>query len=176
MIENIILIGYRGTGKTTIGKILAERLSFKFISTDEEIEKFTNKKISEIVKEKGWNYFRMIEEEIVEKICSTWKKEVVIATGGGTIISEKNRKNLKKIGKIIYLTSDPKIIEKRIKNSERPSLIGNEKITLEEIKQTLKEREKIYSTLSDFTIDTSYLTIDEIVEKIIKNYVTIQPP
>jgi len=164
MAKNIILIGYRGAGKSTIGKILAERMQLKFISTDEEIEKWTNKKISELVKEKGWNYFRTIEEQIVEKICKI--SGIVIATGGGTILSEKNRQNLKRNGKFIYLKCNSNIIAERIKKSDRPSLIGKDTITIEEIEQTLKEREKIYSELADFTVDTSSLTIEDVVEKI----------
>lgn len=166
MNKNIILIGYRGSGKTTVGKILAEKLNLKYISTDDEIEKFADKKISEIVKENGWSYFRKLEEEIIENVCKI--SNAVIATGGGSILSKKNVENLKKNGIFFYLKCSADIIFERIKNSDRPSLQGNVKITIEEIEKTLKEREKIYSGLADFTIETSNLTVNGVVEKILE--------
>ena len=104
---NIILTGLRGSGKSTIGKLIAEKLKWKFIDLDIEIEKSANSKIKEIVETQGWEYFRTLESNMVKKISK--RDKLVIATGGGTIIDPSNEKLLKKNGKIIYLYVKPEI-------------------------------------------------------------------
>jgi len=135
---NIVLTGLRGSGKSTIGKLLSQSLNWKFIDLDDEIEKHENKKISEIVSEYGWEYFRKKEKEITKKLTNTDK--TVIATGGGTIIDPENEKSLKKNGRIIYLYEKPDICANRILNDpNRPPLTNLETVS-EEIKQLYKER------------------------------------
>ncbi len=148
---NIVLIGMRGSGKSTIGKELAKRLERNFIDLDEEIEKYANQSISEIVKNKGWDYFRTIEQ----KICTIFAKgkNLVIATGGGIVENEENIKNLKKSGIIIYLKCSPKICAERIKNSNRPSLTG--KNIEEELEEIYKKRKEKYEKAADIVIENS---------------------
>ena len=98
---NIILTGLRGSGKTTVGKILAKKLKWKFVDLDKEIEKEEKMKIKNIVELKGWEYFRAKEAEVTKKVAQLDKR--IISTGGGTIIDKENEIELKKNGKVVYL-------------------------------------------------------------------------
>lgn len=167
---NIVLIGYRGTGKTTIGKLLAKQLHFGFISTDDEIIRKAKIRIPEIVEKFGWNKFRDIEEEVIYEVSKL--NNYVIDTGGGVILRNKNVENLKKNGKLILLTADVKTIVERIKfGTERPSLTHLSFI--EEVEEVLKQRNEKYLNAKDFMLNTTNCTIEEIVEKIKKyiNYI-----
>ncbi len=161
---NIILIGFRGTGKSTVGKILSKETGWKFISSDDEIE---NKygKISKLVSDKGWEYFRRLEEDMIENIAK--EDKTIIATGGGVVMNSNNVQNLKKNGKFILLTASKELIINRIKNSDRPRLTTSTCIE-EEVDKILNERMPVYLSITDYIIETSSLTPKDIAEKIIK--------
>ncbi len=161
---NIVLIGFRGTGKSTVGKILSKRTGWKFISSDDEIEKKYGK-ISKLVSDNGWEYFRKLEEDVIENIAK--EDKTIIATGGGVVMNINNIKNLKKNGKFILLTASKEIIINRIKNSDRPSLTNSVSIE-EEVDKILNERMPVYLSIADYIIDTSSLTPKDVAEKIIK--------
>jgi len=158
---NIVLIGFRGVGKSTIGKILSKKTGMKFISTDDEIEN-TYGKISEIVKNKGWGYFREIEKKIVKKNENI--DNAIIATGGGTVMDKENVKILKKNGKFFLLTATKEEIAKRIKDSNRPPLTSGEN----EIEKILNERMPVYLSIADYVIDTTEKTPEYVAEEIKK--------
>lgn len=150
---NIVLTGLRGSGKTTIGKLIAEKLKWKFIDLDEEIEKSEKTKIKDIVENKGWEYFRDLEKKVTKKISGNNK--LVIATGGGTIIDPENEKHLKKNSKLVYLYVKPEICAQRILNDpNRPPLTNKQTIT-EEIKELYKQRHKRYKESADFIFKRS---------------------
>jgi shikimate kinase len=166
---NLVLIGFRGAGKTTLTKELAKRLKMNFIIMDELIIKKAKLSINEIVTKYGWERFRDLESEVVSEVSK--RDNIVIDTGGGVILREENIKNLKKNGFIIWLKVDEEVVIKRIKDSKnRPSLTN--KGFIEEIKNVLMEREPIYRRIADYIIDTSYRGIDEIVNEILKTYPT----
>lgn len=163
--ENLVLIGMRATGKTTIGRGIAKRLKMNFFDIDSEIEKNENLTIAEIVKKKGWQEFRKIENNFCKKI-SEYKKSV-ISTGGGVILNEENMKYLKNKSYIIYLNSSVKDIVNRIENSKnthRPSLTG--KSITEEIDEIFRERESLYKKYCDreFTVHGNYNNKDESIK------------
>jgi len=161
---NVVLVGYRGTGKTTIGRILKEKLKKNFISMDEEIIKKTNMQIPEIISKYGWDYFRDIESEVSEYVSKL--DNYIIDTGGGVVIRQQNIEALKKNGKIILLTADIKTIAERIKkDKERPALKG--KSSTDEIEEVLKEREEKYINAADYIIDTTKKSPEEISKEII---------
>lgn len=161
---NIVLIGYRGCGKTTVGKLLAAELNWKYISTDDEIIKKAKSTIPEIVKKYDWEKFRDIETEITKKVAK--KDRYIIDTGGGIILREQNILALKRNGKFIWLKAGIKTITKRIKHSkDRPSLIAG-KTFLQEISDVLKERIPIYKRVADFIITTDNKTPKEITKEI----------
>ncbi|CEG13387.1 Shikimate kinase [groundwater metagenome] len=161
---NIVLIGFRGTGKSTVGKILSKETGWKFISSDDEIE---NKygKISKLVSDNGWGYFRRLEEDVIGNIAK--EDKTIIATGGGVVMNSNNVQNLKKNGKFILLTASKENIINRIKNSDRPRLTTGTCIE-EEVDKILNERIPVYLSIADYIIETSSLTPKDIAEKIIK--------
>jgi shikimate kinase len=124
----IILIGYRCTGKTAVGKEIAERLEIPFYDTDELVQRHTNKTIREIVDEGGWDAFRTEERAIIKKLSSL--TDGVIAAGGGAVMDAENRNALKHNGLCIWLTADVKTIVERMMNdrtstAQRSSRPGN---------------------------------------------------
>jgi len=164
---NIVLIGYRGTGKTAVGKKLAGRLHRKLVRTDNLIVEKAGISIPKIVENYGWDTFRDIESEVAEEVGKM--DNCIIDTGGGIILRKINVKNLKGKGMLILLKADVKTIVNRIKDSrERPSLTGSKSFT-EEVEEVLKERSKRYEGAADYAIDTSRLTVDEVADTII-NY------
>src|SRR3990170_6340038 len=111
---NIVLIRMRGSGKTTIGKVLAERLSRSFIETDREIERQTGRSISDFVKTNGWTSFRDVEEQVVKDIA--YLDNLVIATGGGIVERSNNIKQFKDKGILVWLVANLTTYVKRIKS------------------------------------------------------------
>lgn len=167
--KNIVLIGFRGTGKSTVGKLLAERLKKDFIDTDVYIESATKRTIKDIFAKDGEEGFRGIEAEVIAELSRSDNK--VLAAGGGVILNEENVKNLKSNGLMVLLEAAPEIIYKRITQDEkttqqRPSLTN--KKPFEEIKHILELRQPLYEKAADLTIDTSHITCEEIVEEIIR--------
>ena len=160
----LILIGYRGTGKSTVAKLLAERFHVKLISTDEIIISKTGMSIPEIVESKGWDYYRDVESEVIKGISN--EDDCIIDAGGGVVLREENIKNLKKNSKIVLLKTESKIIAERIKDDkERPSLTG--KPFLEEIEKVLEQRKELYEKNADFVVDTSKIKPDDVAKRII---------
>ncbi|MEK7085402.1 MAG: shikimate kinase, partial [Patescibacteria group bacterium] len=162
---NLILTGLRGSGKSKIGKLLAEKLKLNFIDIDEEIEKHEKMTIKEIVELRGWEYFRAVENLIAKKIGKL--KNAVISTGGGTIIDRNNEKALKKNGKIIYLYVKPEICAKRILNSKNRPPLTNKETVEEEIKHLYKERNGRYCESANLIFERTG-NLEKDAEKIIK--------
>jgi shikimate kinase len=161
---NIVLVGFMGTGKTSIGKHLAEKLGCEFIETDDIIEQREGASIKEIFEKKGEPYFRDVEKEVVREVSQ--KRGVVISAGGGAIIDDENFKNLKKNSVIICLEASPEVILKRTKgNTCRPLLnVSNPRKKVEE----LLGKRKPYYKKADYCINTDGLTIEQVVGKITK--------
>jgi 3-dehydroquinate synthase len=161
----IVLTGFMGTGKTSVGKELSKKLGYQFIDTDVLIEARECKPVSLIFKEKGEDYFRKIEQTVVKEVSLV--NNIVIATGGGVI---KNRNNVEKLGSrgiIIWLKADPNIILKRVmlEGGKRPLLEVEE--PLNEINKLLAERTPLYMQ-ADVSVDTNYITPEETAEEILE--------
>jgi len=164
---NIVLIGYRCTGKTSVGRKLSERFHIPFYDTDELIQKHTGKTIREIVEEKGWESFREEEKAVIRELPSL--ADTVIAAGGGAVMDAENREALGRNGLFILLTADVRTIVERMKNDtaggeQRPPLSshGMER----ETSKILEKRAPIYQGLAAFTINTSGKEIHEIAEEV----------
>jgi shikimate kinase len=165
---NIILIGYRGSGKSTVGSKLASRLKRRFVDTDDFIEERQGVPISDIVKSQGWDHFRKIEKATIEEISKG--NNLVIAPGGGAVLDADNVKALTQNGFIIWLKADQQTLLKRIQkdgvsSTRRPTLTG--KGTLEEIEEIISQREPFYERASEIQIDTSILAADAVVKSIL---------
>ncbi|MEK6657616.1 MAG: shikimate kinase [Nitrospirota bacterium] len=163
--KSIVITGFMGTGKTTVGKRLSEEYNLEFIDTDELIEKKAgNKKVNKIFAEFGEAHFRKLEKEVIREIAE--KKDAVIATGGGAIVDKKNLAVLKKCSSIIIcLTSRPDVIVLRTRNEKGARPLLNSDNPLIKIEELLKKRVDAYSK-ADVIIDTSDLTPDEVIIKI----------
>ena len=162
--KNIVLVGFMGTGKTVVAKGLAKRLKMKFADLDDLIEERESKKISQIFAESGEPYFRQVEKEIVREVSQ--QKNRVIASGGGVVLDEENIQNLKRNGIMICLSAKPEAILERTKGYLHRPLLNTEdpKAKIEEL---LKFRAPFYAK-ANYTIDTSELTIEEVIEKVIE--------
>jgi len=162
---NIVLVGYRGTGKSTVGRRLAARLGREFVSTDAEIVKRAKRPIPEIVAQEGWEYFRNLESEICRELAS--RDRLVIDTGGGAILRTQNVEALKKNGAVFWLTASVETIAKRIGGgNQRPSLTGT-KSFVDEIQDVLRERTPKYQAAADHSIATDNRSLNQLVEMIL---------
>lgn len=167
---NIVLIGYRCSGKTEVGKILARELEKDFLDTDELIEDNAGCSIETIISRDGWNHFREIEKSLIEEVSR--RNNLIIATGGGVVMDEDNVKNLKKNAWIVWLNGESEVIRERMDKEQRsgkirPSLTGED--SLEEIKQVMDVRIPLYEKAATLVVDTSTVTSAEVAALIIKN-------
>jgi len=161
--KNIILTGFMGTGKTAVGRRLAMLLNMELIDVDTEIEKSQQMSINEIFRQFGEPGFREIETEMIQKLSE--RKDVIISTGGGAVLKQKNMDALRKQGVIICLMASPQTILKRTShNSNRPLL--KVKDPFEKIKELLNFRKPFYEK-ADILIDTEDKTPLQIAEEII---------
>ncbi len=162
---NIVLIGYRGAGKSAVGRRLAARLGRKLVSTDAEIVKRAHRAIPEIVAQEGWEYFRDLESDICRELAN--RDQLVIDTGGGTILRTQNVEVLKKNGTVFWLEASVETITKRIGgDTQRPSLTGT-KSFVDEIQDVLQERTPKYQAAADHVIATDERSIDQLVEAVL---------
>jgi shikimate kinase len=162
---NIVLIGYRGTGKSTAGRLLAARLGRALVSTDAEIVTRAKRTIPEIVAQEGWEYFRDLESDICRELAN--RDHLVIDTGGGAILRAQNVEALKKTGTLFWLTASVETIVKRIGgDNQRPSLTGT-KSFVDEIQDVLRERTPKYQSAADHVIATDDRSIDQLVETLL---------
>ncbi|MGE4282249.1 MAG: shikimate kinase [Clostridia bacterium] len=166
MKKNIILTGFMGSGKTTVGKLAAERLNLCFVDIDAMIEQQHGMNISDIFAQKGERYFREIESKAVEKI--SLEQNAIISTGGGVVLKEENIFCLRRNGIIVYLKADvDTIMRNTSQNSNRPLLKDtNPKVR---IQQLLEQREAYYKH-NDYEIDVSSLTIEQVVSAVLNIY------
>jgi shikimate kinase len=165
---NIVLIGFRGAGKTVVGKRLAEQLQRKFVDTDDLIEERSNRSINEIVKFHGWDYFRALEKRIIEEVAS--QDHLVIAPGGGVVLETENVIALKRNGLIIWLKAKWPVLQKRMERdpqtfSQRPTLTG--KGTLEELEEVISYREPFYGRAAEIQLDTSTLDVETVLDTLL---------
>ena len=165
MKTNVALIGFMGVGKTAVGWILAEKLNKEFIELEALIEQRAGKTIPEIFRQDGEIAFRELEIAVTKEAAR--EKGSVIACGGGVVLNKINIDRLKKEAVIVYLTASPKAILKRTlhDDEERPLLkVADPTQTIKELSQF---RKPFYERAADFTINTSRLSIDSVVEQII---------
>jgi len=162
---NIVLIGYRGTGKSTVGRLLAARLGRDLVSTDAEIVKRAQRTIPEIVAQEGWENFRDLESDLCRELAS--RDQLVIDTGGGAILRAQNVEELKRNGTVFWLTASIETIAKRIGgDNQRPSLTGT-KSFVDEIQDVLRERTPKYQAAADYVIATDDQSINQLVETLL---------
>lgn len=154
--RGLVLIGYRGTGKSTVGRILAERVGRAFFDADREIEARAGRSIRSIFTELGEAAFRDWEERTLAGLTAE-HPGAVVATGGGAVLREANRSKLRGFGFVVWLTAHPSELARRLQ-ADRPGLAGRPSLTaagtLDEIDQVLAARSPLYAGLADVVIPT----------------------
>jgi shikimate kinase len=168
--DNLFLIGYRCTGKSSVGNLLAAALSRMFVDTDSLVASQKGMSIREIVTSRGWKVFRRFEHTVLNQVCSA--DQQVVATGGGIVLDADNVNLMKGCGRIIWLRASPETIKARMVKDEdsvavRPALTSTDSIS--EIEETLAKRIPLYKNAMDFLVDTDHREIDEICGVIMKN-------
>lgn len=161
--KNIVLIGFMATGKSTVGRRLAQCLRRTFVDTDKEIEAVTGKTIAQIFAKDGEKRFRSEENLLVKKLVS--RKGLVIATGGGLVLNPDNFRLLEENGIIIALTASPDVIFQRVKGKKQRPLLAKGDLR-ENINKLLQERWDIYQK-ADLIVDTGIRILDESVGQIV---------
>jgi shikimate kinase len=162
MFKNIILTGFMGVGKTSVGIRLARDLGFTFVDSDELIEADQKITITDIFSSFGETYFRDVETRIIRQVLET--ENQVVSTGGGAVIRNENRMAFKERGLTVCLTARPEVVYDRIKHeTHRPLLQVPD--PLGRIRDLLTERDIFYRQ-ADFVIDTSDKTLDEVIADI----------
>lgn len=161
---NIVMVGFMGTGKTVVAKRLAKRLGMKYLDLDDVIESDDGRRISQIFAEDGESHFRQLEKKAAAKMSKL--DSLVLATGGGVVLYEENVRNLKRNGVMICLTATPEIIYARVKDETYRPLL-NIPDPMAKINELLDFRAPYYAK-ADFTIDTSELSVGEVIDKILE--------
>ncbi|GGG09493.1 shikimate kinase [Paenibacillus abyssi] len=162
----IVLVGFMGTGKSSVSKLLSERLGFMRVDLDDEIEKFEGRKISDIFTESGEPAFREIECKVLASILMNGERKI-IATGGGAVLNPHNRDLMLTHGWVVSLTADARHIIERVRNDHsRPLLQGGVE---ERVNKLLEQRKHAYD-FADFSVDTSRMTTEEVADCIIRQW------
>jgi shikimate kinase len=165
---NLVLIGYRATGKTTLARGLAQRLGWEWVDADVEIEHRAGKSIARIFAEDGEPAFRDLEAEVIADLCT--RQRLVVAAGGGAPLREESRRAMRKAGQVVWLTATPETILARMTGDattadRRPNLTNHP--PLEEIIQLLGRREPIYRESAHVIVDTEDKSPEQLTDEIL---------
>ena len=161
---NVVLIGFMGSGKSTMGIRLSYQLRYALEDTDRLIEAGAGKSISEIFAQEGEEAFRQMETELLKKLAEK-KGQRTYSVGGGTPVSAVNRPLLKKLGTVVYLRTRPETVYERLKDdTTRPLLQGED--PLGKIRRLMAEREQAYIETADVVLDVDEMTAEQVVERI----------
>lgn len=168
--NNIFLIGFMGVGKSTMARRLAQHLKMELVEMDETIEAKQGMTINEIFAQKGEDGFRDIESALVERISK--RENMVVSCGGGAVLRADNVQNMKKSGKIVFLTATPQTIFERVRYStNRPLLNGN--MNVEYIETLMEKRRSVYEAAADIVVTTDGKSEEELLEVLKKNIIRL---
>jgi len=163
MNENIILVGLMGAGKSTIGRNLAKSLGKKFYDSDRVIEERTGVDIATIFEIEGEQGFRDREEQVIAELCE--QDNIVLATGGGSILRETNRQTMVKHGRVVYLRTSAELLYSRIRHDKKRPLMQTDS-PLDTLKKLLDDREPYYMEVSDTVVMTGRQKVPVLVKRV----------
>jgi shikimate kinase len=166
---NLVLIGYRATGKTSVGSRLAEALDRPFVDLDQVLVREAGRSIAAIVAQGGWAEFRRLEKELVARYRDASGK--VLATGGGVVLDPDNVAALQENGILIWLTADPAAIQARLaqdqpRDANRPSLTGGDAVR--EVLAVLEARAPLYQAAAEISVDTTHRSVAQVVKLVLE--------
>jgi shikimate kinase len=162
--QNLVLIGFMGTGKSSIGRIVAGRLGFQFVDVDALIVQRAGMEIAEIFRREGEEHFREIETAALESLLH--RERCVIATGGGVVLRERNRELLQQLGFVVRLTASEDVIFERVSRNAKRPLLQTEN-PRETVSKLLAAREPSYDAAAQWTLDTSRMSHAQAAEAVI---------
>jgi len=163
--ENIILTGYMGSGKTTVGKDVAKRKNYTFVDTDEMIVKQQHRTINEIFAADGEQAFRALETALLRQLIAEKREHLVISTGGGMPLRLENRQLLSRLGTVVYLKAAPKTIYNRVKSdTTRPLLMCDN--PMKRIEEMIAVRAPLYEEGAMFIVEVDERTQSEAASEI----------
>lgn len=162
--RNIVLIGFMGSGKTTVGLKLSYRMRMTVEDTDKLIERREGRTVSEIFADDGEEYFRRLETELLKELADR-EKGKIYSVGGGTPVRAENRELLKRLGRVVYLRLKPETVYERLKNDNTRPLLQCEN-PLERIRELMESRREAYESCADLIVDTDGMEPEEILTKI----------
>ncbi len=168
-VRRILLIGFRATGKSTVGRILARKVGWDFVDLDDYVEEKAGKSIREMVEEGGWEAFRKKEREALREFSP--RERLVLALGGGAVRHREEMESLRDGALVVWLCARPETILRRLSadprtQTQRPSLTGRS--WEEEVVELLREREPLYRHFADLALCTDALSPEEIARKILE--------
>lgn len=166
MKKNIVLVGLMGAGKSTVGRHLGKRLQMEFYDSDAEIEQRTGVSITTIFEIEGEKGFRAREEQIISELCDD--NNIIVATGGGSVLSEANRVAIQKAGHVIYLCTSAEQLYSRIRHDKKRPLMQTEN-PLQTLRNLLQEREPYYLEVADSVIKTGRQRVNVVINQILKS-------
>lgn len=166
--RGLALVGSRGSGKTTVGQVVARRLGRQFVDNDQEVERACGQTIAELFATKGEAAFRDLEQQTMARVAEL--DGPVVATGGGVVLLEANRAALRRLGFVVWLTAHPESLDARLRADPvgvqtRPALTAAG--TVEELTEVLISREPLYREVADATVDTSGRTVEQVADAVI---------
>ncbi|MDP8246004.1 MAG: shikimate kinase [Candidatus Hinthialibacter antarcticus] len=165
---NLVLIGYRGTGKSVLSNQVADKLGWPVFHMDEMLVERFGRPIPEFVEANGWDAFRDEEQKLTEELAN--KDQCVIDCGGGVIVRDANIEALRQSGFVVWLQAPVEVIAERIMgDANRPSLTGKG-TAADEVRDVLSQREALYQKASHATIDTNSCSIEQCVEMIFEKF------
>jgi shikimate kinase len=173
---NLYLVGYRCTGKSSVGRIVSDALGWVFVDMDNELVAEAGIPIEDIVASRGWKYFREREAQLLERLSQATKQ--VISTGGGVVTMEENIATMRSSGKVVWLHASPATIAERMAADrdtarQRPPLHGND--SLAEIEAVFAERLPLYDEAMHLQVETDRLSPREVAEHIVRWLETFEP-
>jgi shikimate kinase len=163
MTQNVILTGFMGTGKSTVGKLLAAQLKYSFRDLDSLIVEKEGKSINTIFADRGESYFREVESSVLRSVLQ--ESSQVVSTGGGAVLRQENRDFMHNSGVIVNLTASPEILLQRLHSDEERPLLRDLK-SLAQIQKLLMDRESYYAA-ADIRIDTDGKNVEDVARDIL---------
>jgi shikimate kinase len=161
--ENVVLVGFMGSGKSSVGRLVARTLGGRFVDTDRLVVDRAGCEITEIFAEKGEAHFRLEETRVLRSLLGS--QHLVVATGGGIVILPENVAILKKLGPVVWLTASEEMIWERVSRNRKRPLLHTEN-PRETLRALLAKRTPLYEAVADFSVDTTLLTHAEVAGKI----------
>lgn len=169
MAERLLLVGMMGAGKSTVGPLVAQRLGWSFVGTDEEVERSTGKSIPELFESGGEALFRREESRVLAEVLRL--RAIVVSVGGGAVLEERNRDLLGRSGLVVWLRAKPETLVRRVGDGgSRPLLVHTGSDPSEELARIDADRRSLYEQTADAVVDVDGLTATEVAEAVVALY------